>query len=162
MWNFKTIDRIMKKIQIEKAVTAYRVMNTPSFLLSKMAGKSKFAVLRALGALKRVATDYDSFLDDVSKRLRPEGYDAIAQKQQGATLTEEEQTVARRYQQDLAECLQPELMREVDVALTDLTEDELAAMLDSNPDLPLSVIGLLCEVLGAGEDAPEEGAGDAV
>ena len=79
----------MKKVAVGKAVNAYRMMTGQNFTLAKMTGKAKFAVVRALGKLKLVAADYDAFLEEASKRLRPEGYEEIAKKiQGGGSLTE--------------------------------------------------------------------------
>ena len=142
----------MKKVAVGKAVNAYRMMTGQNFTLAKMTGKAKFAVVRALGKLKLVAADYDAFLEEASKRLRPEGYEEIAKKiQGGGSLTEADREIDRKYGAELTECLTPELERELEV--------ELSAVLDSNPELPLAAIELLVDVLGA---APEEGAGDAV
>ena len=150
----------MKKVAVGKAVNAYRMMTGQNFTLAKMTGKAKFAVVRALGKLKLVAADYDAFLEEASKRLRPEGYEEIAKKiQGGGSLTEADREIDRKYGAELTECLTPELERELEVAFAPLTEEELSAVLDSNPELPLAAIGLLVDVLGA---APEEGAGDAV
>lgn len=139
----------MKKITVADAVTAYRVMNSKEFNLSKVEGREKFAVIRAIGKLKKVASDYDDFLSEAAKRLKPAGYDAVAAKiQAGEKLTPGEEAMARTYNDELSECLQPEFNSVKEVDFDPVPEDALAKMFDSNPNLPLGTMAMLTDALG--------------
>ncbi len=144
------------KLTIDKAIATYRILTADTTRLSKMQGKEKFAVIRAIGHLKTVAGNYDSFLREAAERLRPEGHaEAVAAYQSGNPLTPAQQQTLDSYIRALDQCMAPELAREITLPLTPLSEDGLSALLDSNPELTASQSALLLETLLApGPDAP--------
>lgn len=136
------------KTTIDKAITTYRILTADTFRLTKTESKTKFAIIRAIGHLRPIAEAHDTFLRDAAQRLRPEGHDEIIAKIQAQQpLTPEQQSAFNRYSAELSECLRPELERETDIPLTLLTEAELGTVLDSNPDLPPTVMELLVSLL---------------
>ena len=143
------------KLTIDKAIATYRILTADTTRLSKMQGKEKFAVIRAIGHLKTVAENYDTFLREAAERLRPEGHaEAAAAYQSGKPLTPAQQQTLDSYIRALDQCMAPELSREVSVPLTPLSEDGLSALLDSNPELTATQSALLLETLLAPE-SPE-------
>ena len=133
---------------IEKAITTYRILTADTFRLTKTESKTKFAIIRAIGHLRRIAEAHDSFLREAAQRLRPEGHEEIIAKiQTQQPLTLDQQAAFNRYSAELNEGLRPELDRTTDIPLTLLTEAELGTVLDSNRVLPPTVMELLADIL---------------
>lgn len=131
------------KMKKEAMIVAYRILNNAK--LSKMDGKEKYLVIRAMKQLKPVATDYDDFLKDAAQRLRPDGYEAIEAKQD-KDLTEEEREVVDKYNTEISECVREELNKEVELGYKPLTEEAFGRFADSN-DISLAELMAVDEVL---------------
>lgn len=144
------------KITTTEAVVAYRLLGEVK--LDKMENAEQIWVVRLMRALKGVATDFDDFLKDAVKRLRPEGHDAveaILREPQGHT--PEEIAGARKaqaaYNEQVAECVGPEESKEHDLDIAPIGDEALGRFIASN-SLPLSQI-MAVEPLFCGKDAKE-------
>lgn len=116
--------------------------------LNKMEDKDKFALIRISKKLKAVATDYEGFDADARERLKPEDFDAMAEKLQNrqrleaaghlAETDEEKAEVMElnvyfgKFQKAVDECVKPEKEKEVELEYEALSEDAFGAFLTSN------------------------------
>lgn len=135
----------MKKTT-DQIVTAYRLIAAAK--LGKMEDAEKFALIKAVRQLKKVAADFDDFLKDAQERLKPEGFDAIAGKMQAdKELTPEETAKHIKYQKDISECLKDEVARENELDFEPFSEESLGRLIASN-DFSIHEILTISEVLG--------------
>lgn len=128
----------MKTIMI---IAAYNALTGSK--LTKMSGDGKIKVVKIIKAMKPIATDYDDFRKDALERLKPEGYDAMAEKAQqwqkdgeNTTLTATERAEINQffadYQTEVDKCLNDEVNKEHELSFTKLTADEFTALCDGN------------------------------
>ncbi len=122
---------------------------------SKQDKIGQFTIIRAIRALKPIATAWEDFLKDARERLKPDGFDEIAQKTSEEvfkTLPPEEQAhinkVLSSYDKDVSDCIAPELDRIRDIDRTKgLSEDVLSKLMTEN-DLTAEAIILIQDILG--------------
>lgn len=148
-----------KRVKTELAVMAARVLSNVKF--DKMEDKEKFALLRALRPMKRVAEDYDGFVKDVSERLKPEEFDRlVAKEQSGQEYTTEESARVRKYNEDVRECLRTEEQKEVDLDFEPLSEEAVMRLAKSNPDMSVGTVSELMDLLVGREEEKKDDAPD--
>lgn len=147
------------KINTEKAVTAFRILNKAK--IGKMKDGDKFSIVKIMKELKPLAMSYDDFIKDASEKLRPESMDSINEKilpfanlplelhraKIKEVLTPEELAEWDKYNADVAACIQEELEKEVEFSFKPLSEEGFKGLLDSN-DLTLAEIMALNDVIG--------------
>lgn len=157
----KTKDQQPSTIKVGDAVKAYNTLtleaseNKPCFCILDLKNEDMFKVLYASDALKPIAEAFNGFTKDALKRLRPEGYDKIEEKQQRFDdLTDEEKIEVNKavgeYNRKFSECINGEAEREVEVrAYQHLSKEVFADLMKSNKELKLgiSTIRLLQDVL---------------
>ena len=111
--------------------------------LTKMGGDGKIKVVKIIKAMKPVATEYDDFRRDALERLKPEGFDAMAEKAQqlqkdgdNTTLTATERAEINQffadYQAEVDKCLSDEVNKEHELNFTKLTSEEFMQLCDGN------------------------------
>ena len=149
----------MKVIDI---VTAYAALSGAK--LSKLEDKEKFALIRAMKALKPIHNDYEDFVKDARERLKPDDFDARQQEaeqwnaahkgQKMADLTPKEQQRLEDinryfadYTQQVEECVKDEAQKDVSPDYARLAEGAFGRLLESNPDWTMDRIVLLSDVL---------------
>lgn len=139
----------MKKTTKRKAVQVYGAISRKDFTLSKVNGAAKIAFVRCAATLKRVADNYNAYLVEAYERLRPTDFAEIAIKiREGVALTKEESMTAAKYEADMEECMRPENDSMVELDYQPLDTEALSAVFESNPNLSVSEILALTEVLG--------------
>lgn len=137
---------IVKK-KTDNVVAAYRLINTAK--ISKMEDTEKFALIKVMKHLKKVATDFEDFFKDAQERLKPEGFDKIAAKYQAKEeLTADETAALNKYNKDVADCVQSELEKEVELDFEPLSEEALGRFIASN-DFTVSDILVISDVIGS-------------
>lgn len=122
----------MIKTTKEKAIRAAQVLAGAK--LDKTTKETKFAAIRLSAKLKRLADEHDTLVKEAMERLRPADYEALAAKRPDDYTPEEQETV-RRYNDDIRECVEVELAKEIEFDVLPLTEEEVVAIMDSNPDM---------------------------
>lgn len=127
--------------------------------LTKMSGEGKIKVVKIIKAMKPIATDYEDFRKDALERLKPEGFDAMAEKAQQwqkegdkTTLTATERAEINQffadYQTDVDKCLNDEVNKEHELELTKLTAEEFTSLCDGNDwtaGQMLELMDIICE-----------------
>lgn len=133
----------MNKITTEHAVLAYRILSAAK--LTKMAAKDKFLVIRAMREIKNIAINYEDFLKDAAKKLRPDDFESIEVKPH-KDLSFDERTILEKYNSDVTECVRTELAKECVFAYDRLSEVAMESLIDSN-DWSVSEIMILSDIL---------------
>lgn len=135
----------MKKQKTESIVAAYRLICEAK--LNKMEDSDKFLLIRIARKLKKTATDFNDFLQDAQKKLKPDGFDAITFKiQNKEELTYEENNKVVKYNQDVSECVKDELEKEVELDFEPLSEEAFARFVSSN-DFSVSDILVINDII---------------
>lgn len=151
----------MKKKQV---LDAYAVLNRAK--LTQMDDADKFAVIKAMRVLRPVANSYDEYRKDAEERLKGEEHEEISRLQEELLkkyptgnivkpTKEELDTISRAnayfadYHRRVSDCLKEELDAEPALDYPHLSEEAFGKLVASNPDLPVSEIMLLEELLVA-------------
>lgn len=135
------------KKKTDNVVAAFRLINTAK--ISKMEDTEKFDFIKTVKHLKKVGTDFDDFLKDAQERLKPENFDKIAAKYQSKEeLTADEMATLNKYNKDVADCVQGELDKEVELDFEPLSEEALGRFIASN-DFTVADIITISDVIGA-------------
>ena len=111
--------------------------------LTKMGGEGKITVVKIIKAFKPIATDYEDFRKDALERLKPEGFDKMAEKAQKwqsegekTTLTATERAEINKffadYQIEVDKCLKEETEKEHELDYPKLTDKEFTELCDGN------------------------------
>lgn len=150
-----------KKTGIKAVVNVYDVLDNAT--LGKLEVPERFTYIKALHALKKINGDFNDFREDAVKRLKPEDYDAIAEKvgkfnkmkpeEKEAALNDSAMTAALdangEFMRQLNECLGDELDKEVEVEFAPLSEEAFGRLMESNGAWTAGTImaaqELLCE-----------------
>lgn len=129
-----------------KIVTAFRLVNNAK--ISKMEDTEKFALIKAVRQLRKVANEFDDNLKDAQERLKPEGFDAIVEKVQSEKeLTAEESASLEKYNKDVTACLKEELDKEIETEFEPLSEEAIGRFIASN-DFEVSEVMAISDVIG--------------
>ena len=135
----------MIKTTKEKAIRAAQVLAGAK--LDKTTKETKFAVIRLSAKLKRLSDEHDTLVKEAMERLRPADYEALAAKKPDDYTPQEKETV-RRYNDDIRECVEVELAKEIEIDALPLTEEEVVAIMDSNPEMTaghaVAIMDALC------------------
>lgn len=130
----------------EQIVTAFRVINSAK--LTKMETPERFALICKTRQLKKVSEDFDGLLKDTQEKLKPEGFDAIAEKVQGRKETTPEEAAAwKKYQKDINDCVDTELKKEVEIEIEPLSSESFERFVESN-DFSVGEIIAVQDVIG--------------
>ncbi|WP_289755327.1 hypothetical protein [uncultured Duncaniella sp.] len=138
-----------KSLTTESIVIAHNSLKGAR--LTRLDTQEKFTVIRAMRALRPVASSLQEFIEDAREKLRPEDWDNIQHKaERFDTLTEEEKrevnATMEAYNADVARCIGEEASKEQELEFEPLTEEAFGRLLDSN-DLDISTIIVLQDVL---------------
>ena len=135
----------MIKTTKEKAIRAAQVLAGAK--LDKTTKETKFAVIRLSAKLKRLSDEHDTLVKEAMERLRPADYEALAAKRPDDYTPEEQETV-RRYNNDIRECVDAAEAKEIEIDALALTEEEVVAIMDSNPEMTaghaVAIMDALC------------------
>ena len=149
----------MKVIDI---VTAYAALSGAK--LSKLEDKEKFALIRAMKALKPIHNDYEDFVKDARQRLKPDDFDARLHEAEQWDATHKDMAISdltpkekerlkgiKGYFDDfnrrVEECVKDEAQKDVSPDYARLAEGAFGRLLESNPDWTMDRIVLLSDVL---------------
>ena len=136
-------------MKVIEALSLFQVLNEAS-LQSMTRGCDKYAVIKALRALRAVAQPFIEFRDDAVKRLAgPQHEQMVRQEQEwqealrsweeggreGAApvLAEEARQYRDRFTGELNACLEEEAAREVEIELPVIGEEGMGGLLEGNP-----------------------------
>lgn len=142
-----------KTIKTDVAVSAYKTAQ--NLKLKGVERKDVFAYLHNKNVLKATATAYEEFTKDAQEQLKPEGWDAIAEKlrtnekakpEARVELTAKESEAVKKYNRELTDCIEAELKKEVEVELEPLSEDGLFALIQAN-DVVAEAFSIIQEVM---------------
>lgn len=147
------------KATTEKAIVAYRILNNAK--ISKMKDGDKFNIVKIMKELKPIATGYDDFLKDATKKLEPEGVEEIQKKINPAfslppeqqrneivkLLSADELAMWDKFNSDVAKCVDEELSKEIKFKFKPLSEEGFKGLIGSN-DFAMSQIMALYDVIG--------------
>lgn len=111
--------------------------------LTKMEGEGKIKVVKAIKAMKPIATEFEDFRKDALERLKPEGYDEMVKKAEkwqkegeNTTLTTTERAELNKYfsdyQMEVDKCLKEEIEKEHELEFEKLSDEEFEKFADSN------------------------------
>lgn len=138
-----------KTIKAETIALAHRMLGGAS--LAKMEDAEKFTVIKAMRALKPVATALSEAVETAREKLAPEDYARIKQNaQRFQTLTPQEQAevnaVERELDEKVTECVKEEAGKEHELEYEPLSEAAFGRFMSSN-DFRVSAIMTLSDVL---------------
>lgn len=123
----------MKKAKYKVAAISNAYKSLCSAKVTRMKEGEKFAVVRIMKALKPIATEYQGFIDDVSKKFMPENFEHIASKMPNLnSLTKEEREIFNRYEASVNKCVVEEGQREVSVEFTPISEESLQRLVEGS------------------------------
>lgn len=135
----------MKKT-VEKIVTVYRILNSAK--ISKMEDSEKFAFIKAVHQMKKVSADFEDALKDAQEKLKPEGFDEIVNKPHSKEdLNAEETAILEKYNEDVTNCVNDELKKEVELNFSALSEGAIGRLISSN-DLTINEILTIIDIIG--------------
>lgn len=128
----------MKTIEIVKA---YRIINEAK--LTKMEDADKYKVIKAIRALKPIATSFDDFTKEAQERLKGEEFANMQKKAEQwqkegekTTLTMDERIAINRfftdYNKRVEECVKEEAEKEVSPEYGRLSEEAFSKLIGSN------------------------------
>lgn len=128
----------MKTIEIVKA---YRIINEAK--LTKMEDADKYKVIKAIRAMKPIATSFDDFTKEAQERLKDDDFSAMQKKAEQwqkegeqTTLTMEERIAINRfftdYNKRVEECVKEEAEKEVSPEYGRLSEEAFSKLIGSN------------------------------
>ena len=132
--------------------------------LSKLEDKEKFALIRAMKALKPIHNDYEDFVKDARQRLKPDDFDARLHEAEQWDATHKDMAISdltpkekerlkdinryfADYTQQVEECVKDEAQKDVSPDYARLAEGAFGRLLESNPDWTMDRIVLLSDVL---------------
>lgn len=149
------------KTTTAKVANIYPILDKANY--SKMDKADRKALTKAMRHMKKVAAEYNDFREDAIKRLRPEGFDKVAELiDKFNSLSQDERKEAfadpkyqeafranGEYNNAINDCLKEEFDKEIELDFTPLTEDAVDKLLDSNKDdwalgLAIAVEEFLC------------------
>ena len=148
------------KTKVKEIAEAYALLDKAK--TDKLARADCAALMKAMHAMKRVATDFEEFRRDVLTRLRPEKaeeyaatlaeFDAMTVEQRKEAVGEAKYAEAllanAEFEQTVSESLADEAAREVELTAP-LREEAFCVLMESNPDWTLGqamrVQQVLCE-----------------
>jgi len=139
-------------VKVSDAVAVYNTL--ASLKVTKLKKEDMFLVLRAANALKPVATAFEGFVKDAQERLKPEGWDAITEKNNKfKELSDTEKAEVNKaiaaYNKDVTDCVQTELDREAKInSFTHLGEEAIGDIVAANDSLDVAAIMRLQSVIG--------------
>lgn len=153
-----------KTVKKETIVNMYQTLDNAT--LGKMETADRFVFIKALRPLKKVTTDFNDFKEDAVKRLKPEDYDAIAEKVQkfnGMSREDKESALSDKEYADalkangefnlnIDKCLREELDKEVELEFAPLSEDAFGKLMESNTSWNAGVIMALEDLLCGKEE----------
>lgn len=136
--------------------------------LTGMDDADKFTVIRALRVLKPIRQQYEDFVQDAAKRLRPEGFDRLEQMkrewneqhkgQKYKDLTEEEllelndiNQQYNDYNSKVEDCIREESMAEHTLSYARLSDEALGKLMAANPEWTAAAMLLVTDALAADE-----------
>lgn len=151
-------------------VKAYNTLSEAK--LSGMADQDKFTVIRAMRVMKPVKQQYDDFVQDAAKRLRPEGFDKLEQKaktwndqhrgKKYADLTPGERAELddinakyAEYNKQVEQCVEEEAKRDQPLCYTKLSEEALGKLMAANPEWTAAAMLLVADALAAEGEGKE-------
>lgn len=135
------------KKKVNDIVTAYRLINPAK--LTKMETSERFALILITRQLKKVATEFDDFFKEVQEKMKPEGFDAIAEKVQGKqSLATEEVSAWNKYHRGINDSLKGELDKEIELDFEPLGKEAFEKFIESN-DFSVNDILAIEDVIGA-------------
>lgn len=128
----------MKTIEIVKA---YRIINEAK--LTKMEDADKYKVIKAIRAMKPIATSFEDFTKDAQERLKGEEFANMQKKAEQwqkegekTTLTMDERIAINRfftdYNKRVEECVKDEAEKEVSPEYGRLSEEAFSKLIGSN------------------------------
>lgn len=136
------------KKKVGDVVAAYRIISREDTKVTKMLDNEKFEYVRKLTQVKKVGVEFDEFVKEAQKRLKPEGMDAIIEKmQKREELTTEEQALVNKYDTDVSACVKEELDKEATLNIAPWSEETLGRFIASN-DWSVNAIMHVIDVLG--------------
>lgn len=131
----------------DSIVTAFRLVNNAR--LGKMETAERYALIKAIRQLKKVATEFDDNLKDAQDKLKTDGIDAISAKMQlKKELAVEEAVEFNKYNKSISDCLKDELAKDIELTFEPLNAAALDHLIESN-DFSVNEIITIEDVLGA-------------
>ncbi len=119
------------KMTTRKVVDAYRILDKSK--MQKLESDEKFPYLKTIRPLREITEKFDADFKDAQKRLKPEGFDVIAEKfNREQELTEEERETFIKYDRELAKVSEGLLDPEVEISIQPLKHETLGRLIDSN------------------------------
>lgn len=122
-------------------VSAYRTINAAK--LTKMYDADKYKVIKAIRAMKPIATSFDDFTKEAQERLKDDDFSAMQKKAEQwqkegeqTTLTMDERIAINRfftdYNKRVEECVKEEAEKEVSPEYGRLSEEAFEKLIGSN------------------------------
>ena len=68
----------IKKANVDAIVGVYHIVKDAK--LTKMQNEEKFAFVKIVRQLKKIGSEFDDYLEEARRRLKPDGYEAIVNK----------------------------------------------------------------------------------
>lgn len=141
-----------KTFKTDTITVAYIILKNAS--VSKMKSEEKFAVIKAMRELKKIAVPYQDMITDTREKLKPENAAELeAMEQRGLdNLSAEERERYDRctaaYNAEVDKALNEEALKEVEIDIEPISDEALGRFADSNDNLRIGSLMTIAEVIG--------------
>lgn len=124
-----------KNIKLSVLISVSAIMAQAA--LAKCETQEKFKIVRTCSRVKAEVEKYDKLEQEARERLRPENWDELVKLEENReNLSPEDKAIyqegVKKYTSDVAECMETELEKEVEIEVETLTEEGLGRLMDSN------------------------------
>lgn len=141
-----------KTFKTDTITVAYIILKNAS--VAKMKSEEKFAVIKAMRELKKIAVPYQDMITDTREKLKPENAAELeAMEQRGLdNLSAEEREHYDRctaaYNAEVDKALNDEAQKEVEIDIEPISDEALGRFADSNENMRIGSLMTIAEVIG--------------
>lgn len=141
-----------KTFKTDTITVAYIILKNAS--VSKMKSEEKFAIIKAMRELKKIAVPYQDMITDTREKLKPENaaeLEAMEQRGLDNLSAEERESYDRctaAYNAEVDKALNEEAQKEVEIDIEPISDEALGRFADSNDNLRIGSLMTIAEVIG--------------
>lgn len=134
----------MKNLKTSEVLAIYSVVKSAK-VTKVESSADKFAIIKAIRPLKKIAETFEAWRNDAIASLKPENYEAMEQKAQewqqqeregNVTLTEQERIEINqffyKFNSEVEGCMKEELEKENEIEVSAIGEKSIEQFCDSN------------------------------
>jgi len=134
----------MKKIELLKIVSFEKLVET--LKLDKLSGQEKYDLMKIFRKIKLVNTEFEEFKQDIINRyVSTDEFKEVSEKSKEGD--EEAKAKINKINAEVNDIVYKELNSEKELSIDPISEDLFKSFIDSNPNLNVSDLLLLEDVL---------------